>query len=44
MLFGAAVILTIGFVLFEMARRRFAQKWEAIQAFIEKQVNKEDAQ
>ena len=42
--FGAAVILAIGLVLFEMARRRFAQKWEAIQAFIEKQVNKEDAQ
>ncbi|MES2583842.1 MAG: branched-chain amino acid ABC transporter permease [Pseudomonadota bacterium] len=41
---GAAVILGIGFVLFEMARRRFALKWEAIQAVIEKQVNKEDAQ
>ncbi len=42
--FGAAVVLGIGLVLFEMARRRFAQKWEAVQAFIEKQVNKEDAQ
>lgn len=41
---GAAVVLAIGSVLFEMARRRFAQKWEGIQAFIEKQVNKEDAQ
>jgi branched-chain amino acid transport system permease protein len=41
---GAAVILAIGLVLFEIARRRFAQKWEGIQAFIEKQVNKEDAQ
>ncbi|QTN28617.1 branched-chain amino acid ABC transporter permease [Rhodoferax sp. AJA081-3] len=41
---GASVVLAIGFVLFEMARRRFALKWEAIQAFIEKQVNKEDAQ
>jgi len=41
---GAAAVLAIGFVLFEMARRRFAQKWEAIQVFIEKQVNKEDAQ
>ena len=42
--FGAAVVLAIGLVLFEMARRRFTQKWEAVQAFIEKQVNKEDAQ
>lgn len=42
--FGAAVVLAIGLVLFEMARRRFALKWEAAQAFIEKQVNKEDAQ
>ena len=41
---GAAVVLGIGLVLFEMARRQFAQKWEGIQAFIEKQVNKEDAQ
>ena len=41
---GATVILAIGLVLFEVARRRFAQKWEGIQAFIEKQVNKEDAQ
>jgi branched-chain amino acid transport system permease protein len=41
---GASVVLAVGFVLFEMARRRFALKWEAIQAFIEKQVNKEDAQ
>ena len=42
--FGAAVVLAIGLVLFEMARRRFTQKWEAVQAFIEKRVNKEDAQ
>ena len=41
---GALVILLIGSALFEMARRRFAVKWEAIQAFIEKHVNKEDAQ
>ena len=41
---GASVILAIGFVLFEVARRSFAVKWEAIQAFIEKQVNKEDVQ
>ncbi len=41
---GATVVLAIGLVLFETARRRFAQKWEAVQAFIEKQVNKEDAQ
>ena len=41
---GATLVLAIGFFLFEMARRKFALKWEAIQAFIEKQVNKEDAQ
>ena len=41
---GAAAVLAIGLVLFEIARRRFALKWEAVQAFIEKQVNKGDAQ
>lgn len=41
---GSTLVLAIGFFLFEMARRKFALKWEAIQAFIEKQVNKEDAQ
>ncbi len=41
---GATAVLAVGFTLFEMARRKFAVKWEAIQAFIEKQVNKEDAQ
>ena len=41
---GALVIFAIGSVLFEMARRRFAVKWGAIQVFIEKQINKEDAQ
>jgi branched-chain amino acid transport system permease protein len=42
--FGATVILGIGLVLFEMARRRFVRKWEAIQASIEKQLNKEYVQ
>ena len=41
---GAAVLFAVGMVLFEIARRRFAHKWEAIQVFIEKQVNKGDAQ
>ena len=41
---GAAVLFAVGMVLFEIARRRFAYKWEAIQVFIEKQVNKGDAQ
>ena len=41
---GATMILVVGLVLLETARRRFAQKWEGIQAFIEKQVNKEDGQ
>jgi branched-chain amino acid transport system permease protein len=41
---GAVTILVIGAVLFELARRRFAHKWEVIQAHIEKHVNKEDAQ
>ena len=41
---GAAVLFAVGMVFFEIARRRFAHKWEAIQVFIEKQVNKGDAQ
>jgi branched-chain amino acid transport system permease protein len=41
---GAAAILFVGIVLFEIARRRFAREWEEIQAFIEKKMNPEDAQ
>jgi branched-chain amino acid transport system permease protein len=41
---AAALIMSVGLGLFEVARRRFARKWEEIQAFIEKQTNKEDAQ
>jgi branched-chain amino acid transport system permease protein len=41
---GAAAILAVGLVLFEIARRRFAREWEEIQAFIEKKMNPEDAQ
>jgi branched-chain amino acid transport system permease protein len=41
---GAAGIMFVGLVLFEIARRRFAREWEAIQAFIEKKINPEDAQ
>jgi branched-chain amino acid transport system permease protein len=41
---AAATILTVGLVLFEIARRRFAREWEEIQAFIEKKLNPEDAQ
>ena len=38
---GAAAILVVGLALFEAARRRFARKWESIQAFIENQQNGE---
>jgi len=41
---AAALIMSVGLGLFEVARRRFAREWEEIQAFIEKQTNKEDAQ
>ena len=41
---GAAAVLAVGLVLFEIARRRFAREWEEIQAFIEKKMNPEDAQ
>jgi branched-chain amino acid transport system permease protein len=41
---GAAAILAVGLVLFEIARRRFAREWEEIQAFIEKKMNPEEAQ
>jgi branched-chain amino acid transport system permease protein len=41
---GAAAILAVGLVLFEIARRRFAREWEEIQAFIEKKMNPEDSQ
>jgi branched-chain amino acid transport system permease protein len=39
---GAAAILAVGIVLFEIARRRFARQWEEIQAFIETKMNRED--
>ena len=39
---GAAAILAVGIVLFEIARRRFAREWEEIQAFIETKMNRED--
>jgi branched-chain amino acid transport system permease protein len=41
---GAAAILAVGALLFEIARRRFAREWEEIQAFIEKKMNPEDVQ
>jgi branched-chain amino acid transport system permease protein len=41
---GAAAIMAVGLVLFEVARRRFAREWEAIQAFIETKMNREDTQ
>jgi branched-chain amino acid transport system permease protein len=39
---GAAAIMAVGLVLFEIARRRFAREWEEIQAFIETKMNRED--
>ena len=41
---GAVAVLSVGLVLFELARRRFAREWEEIQAFIEKKLNPEEAQ
>ncbi|MBK6593233.1 MAG: branched-chain amino acid ABC transporter permease [Burkholderiales bacterium] len=41
---GALAVLSVGLVLFELARRRFAREWEEIQAFIEKKLNPEEAQ
>jgi branched-chain amino acid transport system permease protein len=41
---GAAAIMAVGLVLFEVARRRFAREWEAIQAFIETKMTREDTQ
>jgi branched-chain amino acid transport system permease protein len=41
---GAMAVLSVGLVLFELARRRFAREWEEIQAYIEKKLNPEEAQ
>ena len=41
---GALAVLSVGLVLFELARRRFAREWEEIQAYIEKKLNPEEAQ
>ena len=41
---GAVAVLSVGLVLFELARRRFAREWEEIQAYIEKKLNPEEAQ
>jgi branched-chain amino acid transport system permease protein len=41
---GAAAIMAVGLVLFEMVRRRFGREWDAIQTFIETKMNREDPQ
>lgn len=37
---GSVVVMVIGFVLFEMVRRRFAREWGAIQEFIEQELHR----
>jgi branched-chain amino acid transport system permease protein len=37
---GSVVVMGIGFVLFEMVRRRFAREWGAIQEFIEQEMHR----
>ena len=37
---GSVVVMGIGFVLFEMVRRRFAREWGAIQEFIEQELHR----
>ena len=41
---GAAALAVVGWSLFEMARRRFARAWKAVQEAIECQTNPEGAQ
>ena len=39
---GSAVVMAVVLGLFEMARRRFAVQWGAIQAFIEKELKRRE--
>ncbi len=41
---GAATVTLVGWVLFELARRRFARDWKTVQEAIERQINPEVAQ
>jgi len=41
---GAATVTLVGWVLFELARRRFARDWKTVQKAIERQINPEVAQ
>ncbi|CAN5733256.1 hypothetical protein BH11PSE7_BH11PSE7_07180 [soil metagenome] len=40
---GALVVLLVGVALFELARRKFAKKWGAIQEFIELEIKRKEA-
>ncbi len=40
---GATAVALVGWVLFELARRRFARDWKAVQEAIERQINPEVA-
>lgn len=39
---GSAVVMLVGIGLFEVARRRFAVQWGAIQAYIEKELKRRE--
>jgi len=40
---GSALVMLVGAGLFELARRRFARKWGAIQEFIENEIKRREA-
>jgi branched-chain amino acid transport system permease protein len=40
---GALAVLLVGVALFEVARRKFAKKWGAIQEFIELEIKRKEA-
>jgi branched-chain amino acid transport system permease protein len=41
--FGAAFVLLVGVVLFEITRRQFVREWSTIQEEIEKEIKRREA-
>lgn len=41
--FGAAMVLVVGLVLFEIARRQYKHEWDSIQAEIEREIKRRES-
>jgi len=41
--FGAGMVLVVGLVLFELARRQYKREWDQIQEEIEKEIKRRES-